>query len=66
MQRQRRRDTSAELALRSLLHRRGFRFRVEYAIPGTRRRIDIAFPLLTITVLVLIAIALVEHRELRG
>ena len=30
------------------------------------RLIDIAVPLLTITVLVLIAIALVEHRELRG
>jgi len=40
----RRRDTAPELAVRRLLHARGLRFRVNYAIPGQRRRtIDIAF-----------------------
>lgn len=43
MQRQRRRDTAPEVALRSLLHRRGLRFRVDYKLPGLRRRADIAF-----------------------
>jgi DNA mismatch endonuclease (patch repair protein) len=43
MQLQRRRDTDAELALRSELHRRGFRFRVDFKIPGLRRRTDVAF-----------------------
>jgi DNA mismatch endonuclease (patch repair protein) len=47
MQRQRQRDTAVELALRSLLHRRGFRFRVHYPL---RRRADIAFPALRIAV----------------
>jgi DNA mismatch endonuclease (patch repair protein) len=44
MQRQRRRDTEAELALRSLLHRRGLRYRVHFPLPRLRRRADIAFP----------------------
>jgi DNA mismatch endonuclease (patch repair protein) len=44
MQDQRRRDTRPELALRSALHRTGFRFRVDYRLPGTRRWADIAFP----------------------
>lgn len=44
MKSQRQRDTSAETALRSLLHRRGLRFRVHYALPNLRRRADIAFP----------------------
>jgi DNA mismatch endonuclease (patch repair protein) len=44
MQRQRRRDTGPEIALRSLLHREGFRFRVDYPLPGLRRRADVAFP----------------------
>ena len=46
MSRQRRTGTSPEMALRRELHRRGFRFRVNYAfpLPGlTRRRCDVAF-----------------------
>jgi len=52
MKSQRQRDTAAETALRSLLHRRGFRFRVHYALPSRRRRADIAFPRLRIAVFV--------------
>lgn len=44
MQRQRRRDTRPELAVRSELHRRGIRFRVEYPLLDLRRRADVAFP----------------------
>jgi DNA mismatch endonuclease (patch repair protein) len=44
MQRQGQRDTKHEVALRSLLHRRGLRFRTDYALPGLRRRADIVFP----------------------
>jgi DNA mismatch endonuclease (patch repair protein) len=44
MQRQRRRDTKPEVALRSYLHRAGFRFRVDYPLSGLRRRADLAFP----------------------
>lgn len=45
MSRQRRRDTQPELALRSLLHAAGHRFRVAYPVPGLRRcSIDVAFP----------------------
>jgi DNA mismatch endonuclease, patch repair protein len=43
MQRQRRRDTAPELALRSLLHRRGLRFRVDHKLPNLRRRADLVF-----------------------
>lgn len=40
----RRRDTSAELALRCELHRRGLRYRVDYPpLPGLKRRADIVF-----------------------
>jgi DNA mismatch endonuclease (patch repair protein) len=40
----RRRDTSAEMAIRRLLHARGLRFRVDREVlPGTRRRADIVF-----------------------
>jgi DNA mismatch endonuclease (patch repair protein) len=41
-----RRDTKPELALRSELHRRGLRFRVDYPIQalGRRVRADVAFP----------------------
>lgn len=40
----RRRDTQPEILLRRELHRRGYRFRVVYPVPGNRRRsIDIAF-----------------------
>jgi DNA mismatch endonuclease (patch repair protein) len=39
-----RRDTVPELAIRSELHRRGFRFRVDRApLPGLRSRADIVF-----------------------
>ena len=44
MKRQRRRDTRPELAIRSALHRAGLRFRVDYPLPGLRRRGDIVFP----------------------
>lgn len=37
------RDTKPELALRSILHRLGFRFRVDYRLPVSRRRADIVF-----------------------
>jgi DNA mismatch endonuclease (patch repair protein) len=43
MRANRRRDTRPELALRSELHRRGLRFRVDYAPdPTARCRVDIA------------------------
>jgi DNA mismatch endonuclease, patch repair protein len=39
-----RRDTQPELAIRSELHRRGFRFRVDRPpVPGLRSRADIVF-----------------------
>lgn len=39
------RDTAPELALRSELHRRGLRFRVDRApVPGIRTRADLVFP----------------------
>ncbi|MGY4720080.1 very short patch repair endonuclease [Naumannella huperziae] len=48
-----REGTKPELALRSELHRRGRRFRVQYPVPGNpRRRIDIAFPRARIAVFV--------------
>jgi DNA mismatch endonuclease (patch repair protein) len=43
MRSQRQRDTKGELKLRSLLHRRGLRFRVHALLPGLRRRSDIVF-----------------------
>ena len=44
MERQGRRDTAPELALRRELHRRGLRFRVDLSpIPGLRSRADIVF-----------------------
>ena len=44
MQRQRRRDTAPELALRRELHRRGLRYRVDHQVlPELRRRADIVF-----------------------
>lgn len=40
-----RRDTAAEKALRAILFRRGFRYRVDLApLPGLRRRADLVFP----------------------
>lgn len=44
MQRTRTRDTPAEVALRKLLHNRGYRYRIDYKLPGLRRRGDIVFP----------------------
>jgi DNA mismatch endonuclease (patch repair protein) len=38
-----RRDTPCELALRSAAHALGLRFRVDWRLPGTRRRADLAF-----------------------
>ena len=39
-----RKDTKPELLLRSALHRRGLRFRVQVKVPGNNRRtIDVAF-----------------------
>src|SRR4051794_14754026 len=52
MARQRRRDTAPEIAVRRLLHARGFRYRVDAAIAGTRRRADLVFPRLRIAVFV--------------
>jgi DNA mismatch endonuclease, patch repair protein len=44
MSRQRRRDTGPEVGLRRELHRRGYRYRVNYPVPDrSRRTIDIAF-----------------------
>ncbi|WP_142093252.1 very short patch repair endonuclease [Propioniferax innocua] len=38
-------DTRPELAVRRILHARGFRYRVHFKVPGMpRRTIDIAFP----------------------
>jgi DNA mismatch endonuclease (patch repair protein) len=45
MSRLARTGTAPELALRSELHVRGLRYRVQFKVPGNRRRtIDIAFP----------------------
>lgn len=45
MRANRARDTKPERLLRSMLHRRGFRFRVDRAVlQGDRRRADIVFP----------------------
>ena len=43
MQVTRRRDTSAELSLRSALRALGLRYRVDAPLPGTRRRADVSF-----------------------
>lgn len=43
MVRQRRRDTQPELAIRSILHAHGFRYRVDAPVLGTRRRADLLF-----------------------
>lgn len=52
MQATRRRDTRCEIELRSAIHRLGLRYRVDWQVPGTRRRADVAFPSLKIAVLV--------------
>lgn len=38
-----RRDTTCELAIRSLVHRMGLRYRVDWKVPGSRTRADLAF-----------------------
>ena len=43
MKSNRRRDTKPELAIRSLLHAAGLRYRVDFAPLGGRRRADIVF-----------------------
>lgn len=44
MERQRRRDTRPELAIRAILWRRGLRYRVDYPpLQGVRRRADLVF-----------------------
>jgi DNA mismatch endonuclease (patch repair protein) len=53
MQANRGRDTEPELKLRRLLHAAGFRYRVDWPMPGDRRRrIDVAFPRRMIAVFV--------------
>jgi DNA mismatch endonuclease, patch repair protein len=54
MRANRKRDTGPELKLRSLLHTRGLRFRVnlEISVPGLRVRPDIIFPRLKVAVFV--------------
>lgn len=50
---QRRRDTAPEVAVRRALHAAGFRYRVDYAaLPGLRRRVDVAFPRARLALLV--------------
>ena len=45
MQKQKSFDTRIELELRRLLYHRGLRYRVHnQAVPGTRRKVDVAFP----------------------
>lgn len=47
-------DTAPEIALRSALHRRGYRFRKDYKVrtAGRKRSIDIAFPAVGLAVFV--------------
>jgi DNA mismatch endonuclease (patch repair protein) len=53
MQANRGRDTGPELAVRSLLHSRGLRYRVNYRCPVLRRRtIDIAFTRVKVAVFI--------------
>jgi DNA mismatch endonuclease (patch repair protein) len=53
MSKQRRSDTAPELALRQILHARGYRYRVGLPVPGLpRRTIDVAFTLRKVAVFV--------------
>lgn len=38
-----RKGTGPELALRRILHARGYRYRIDFPIPNSRRRADIVF-----------------------
>jgi DNA mismatch endonuclease (patch repair protein) len=40
----RQRDTDCELAVRAAVRAHGLRYRIDYPLPGTRRRADLAFP----------------------
>lgn len=46
------RDTPCEIALRSAVHALGLRYRIDWPLPTTRRRADMAFPRLKIAVMV--------------
>jgi len=48
----RRTGTTPELALRSAIYRLGKRYRVDYRLPGTIRRADLAFPAMRLAVFV--------------
>ena len=52
MKRQRQRDTAPEIAIRRLLHAKGYRYRIDHPIPGLRRRVDVAFTARRVAVLV--------------
>ena len=52
MQATRQRDTPCEIDLRSALRRLGLRYRVDWQLPGTRRRADVAFPRLKVAIMV--------------
>ncbi|MET8014547.1 very short patch repair endonuclease [Streptomyces sp. NPDC005271] len=53
MSRQTNRDTSAERAVRQLLHASRYRYRIHYPVPGMpRRKIDIAFTGVRLAVLI--------------
>lgn len=53
MRRQAQRDTAPELALRSVLHKKGLRYRLQVPVPGLpRRSIDICFPRAKVAVFV--------------
>jgi DNA mismatch endonuclease (patch repair protein) len=47
-----RRDTPCEVALRSAVHSLGLRYRVDWPLPGTRRRADLAFVRVRVAVMV--------------
>ncbi len=52
MQTTKQRDTGCELALRSAVHRLGLRYRVDFPLPGTRRRGDLVFTKAKVAVMV--------------
>lgn len=53
MQGNKRRDTRPELAIRSAVHRRGLRYRVDdQPLPSLRRRADLVFPSIKVAVFV--------------